>query len=958
MDLTHMQGKTDQVTPFSLKDAPGLIEKLLPVQKISAEAQKERKAGPGQTLTALGSYWKGRKPLILNKACILGALLPATGDPEADLDIFEKLMAIDDEAFKRRAKSARHIRTMNNLPYLERLHLVYRPEEVPESELYDPVWKDVNGHLGTSAHNFPELVEQLGIMRFGHRPRVADTFSGSGQIPFEAARLGCDVYASDLNPIACMLTWGAFNIVGSDTETRKQIEQTRKKVAEDVDREIIALGIEHDSQGNRAKAYLYCLEARCPQTGWMIPLLPTRVISKNRNVYAKLIPNPTEKRFEIEIISDASVETIKAAEIGTIQKDSLVYSLDGEEYRTPIKTLRGDYKRIDGTNANRLRYWNKTDFMPHPNDVFQERLYAIQWINTDPLNRSLQKTFFTAVREEDLERERKVEQIVRENLEQWQRDGLVPDMPIEPGNKTSEPIRTRGWTYWHHLFTPRQLIQISILIRIAKALPDAQYIYPDIAKALDRSSKNCRWTPGSPAKPGVAITSEKVGQVFDNQALNVLYNFASRSAYELCAYLTRYETKYFTIKSHFHIDSIDASRKFSETVDIFVTDPPYADAINYHEITEFFIAWLRKNPPEPFSNWIWDSRRALAIKGSDEDFRRDMIAAYKAMADHMPDNGLQVVMFTHQDTGVWADMAAIMWGAGLQVTAAWYIATETSSELKKGGYVQGTVLLVLRKRLIEESAYRDELVQEVKAEVERQIDTLIGLNQTARKHGRTENLFEDADLQMAGYAAALRILTGYTKIDGQDMAAEALRPRVVGEKGLVGEIIDFAVQVANEHLVPEGIAPVIWEKLTGPERFYLKMMELEAIGLMKLDNYQNFAKAFRVKNYTALMESTKANASRLKTGYEFKKAAFDSELGQQPGCLRAVLFALYELQRDMDSDNVMNHLRDLVKEYYSRRDELKTLVHYISVKRKKMYPQEAEAARILLGCIQNERLER
>lgn len=44
----------------------------------------------------------GRKPLILAKACILGALLPATGDPEADLAVFEKLMAIDDEAFVRR----------------------------------------------------------------------------------------------------------------------------------------------------------------------------------------------------------------------------------------------------------------------------------------------------------------------------------------------------------------------------------------------------------------------------------------------------------------------------------------------------------------------------------------------------------------------------------------------------------------------------------------------------------------------------------------------------------------------------------------------------------------------------------------------------------------------------------------------------------------------------------------
>ena len=29
------------ITPFSLKDAPALIERLLPVQKLSAEAYKE-----------------------------------------------------------------------------------------------------------------------------------------------------------------------------------------------------------------------------------------------------------------------------------------------------------------------------------------------------------------------------------------------------------------------------------------------------------------------------------------------------------------------------------------------------------------------------------------------------------------------------------------------------------------------------------------------------------------------------------------------------------------------------------------------------------------------------------------------------------------------------------------------------------------------------------------------------
>ena len=88
----------------------------------------------------------------------------------------------------------------------------------------------------------------------------------------------------------------------------------------------------------------------------------------------------------------------------------------------------------------------------------------------------------------------------------------------------------------------------------------------------------------------------------------------------------------------------------------FVTDPPYADAISYHEITEYFIAWLRKNRPEARLG-LGQPPGAWLSKGSDEDFRREMVEAYRAMTKHMPDNGLQIVMFTHQDASVWADMA-------------------------------------------------------------------------------------------------------------------------------------------------------------------------------------------------------------------------------------------------------------------------------------------------------------
>src|SRR5205809_2478274 len=128
------------VAPFSLKDAPALIERLLPVQKLSAESYKEQEARQSKTLTALGSYWKGRKPLILNKACILGSLLPATNDPKRDLEIFEKLMAMDDESFvarwPRRPRSKEILATLS-LARISDYFTVSPPGMLPDSAPVD-----------------------------------------------------------------------------------------------------------------------------------------------------------------------------------------------------------------------------------------------------------------------------------------------------------------------------------------------------------------------------------------------------------------------------------------------------------------------------------------------------------------------------------------------------------------------------------------------------------------------------------------------------------------------------------------------------------------------------------------------------------------------------------------------------------------------------------------------------
>jgi len=997
------------LTPGALRNAPSLIESVFPAQKVSFEAQKERKAGPGQTLTALGSFWKGRKPLILARAVLLGILLPATDNAEEDLQIFECLMGFDDEGLVRRALQANafspkeiaariqlsnpwdyfkakiqqsgvtggDIRWMTfpidadaegitlrwqrdvsesdrlkiyrlvmaTLPtYEDKASVSKRPEEVDEGWLLAPVWPAVNRHyehLGINASSISSLVEQLGILRYGHRPKVGDTFCGGGSIPFEAARMGCDAFASDLNPIACMLTWGALNIIGAPATRRTEIEKLQRAVATSIEKEIADLGIEHDEYGNRAKAYLYCLETRCPETGWAVPLSTSWVVSPRQRVIAKLVPDLANKRFDIILQQDASAAEIAAAQRGTVQDGDMVYELMGKTYRTSIKTLRGDFRDASGNTSNKLRRWEKTDFRPRPDDIFQERLYAIQWIAKETLSEPRFDVYFTEVRDSDRTREDKVVEFVASHLENWQSLGLIPDMPIEPGEKTDEPIRTRGWTYWHHLFTPRDLLKLALLRQSIKE-PE---LLPEFCGTLDFCSKLSRWIVRFSGGGGSDFTSN----VFSNQALNTLYNWANRSFFDH-VFVQSYQNHPIRTRSSV---TCAPSREISELQDIFVTDPPYADAVNYEEITEFFIAWLRKAPPKPFDAWVWDSRRALAIKGAGEGFRSGMVAAYKAMAAHMPDNGMQCVMFTHQDTGVWSDLVGIFWAAGLQVVAAWYIATETTSELKKGGYVQGTVTLMLRKRPAgDRPAFKQRLLPAVRQEVDRQIRTMMHLNTAVKAH-HGEPVFNDSDLQMAGYAAALKVLTGYTHIGGEDVTSFALRPRVKGEVTVVDEIVQQAAEAASNLLVPEGLAADTWGKLSGIERFVLRMMDMETTGTRKLDNYQNFAKAFRVQDYARVMASMAPNEARLKQVTEFasRDLTDSTELGATR--LGRLVIALQQMRADLEPQTIISQLQAEMPDFLEARPLLVDLLAF--VERKAPEADVRTAAEVLGARLKNQR---
>ena len=124
------------------------------------------------------------------------------------------------------------------------------------------------------------------------------------------------------------------------------------------------------------------------------------------------------------------------------------------------------------------------------------------------------RTWFASVTLEDLAKDQQVVEYVEQHLSDWQRDGLVSDMLIEPGNNNSQPIRERGWSYWHQLFSPRQILSAALTLSEAQDSPSSRVF---MAKFIDWNSKLCRY--------GTGAARESVAQTFYNQALNTFQNF-------------------------------------------------------------------------------------------------------------------------------------------------------------------------------------------------------------------------------------------------------------------------------------------------------------------------------------------------------------------------------------------------------------------------------------------------
>jgi putative DNA methylase len=1005
---------------------PTFIETQFPIARLSAEAYKERKAVSGQTLTGLGKWW-GRKPLILVRASILGMLMPASNDAKKDREIFLKILTMDDDGTWQRCKGeipaaawreaaapevreeffgarglkqglsdedkealftqiwdalspeqqqaldAQRMRPIPNraefdaLPYAERLVHCERPENIAGPTA--ATWADINAHLGTTATCLSELVAQLGQRTFGHTPRVGDSFCGGGSIPFEAARLGCEAFGSDLNPVAGLLTWANLNLLGGGPDVQTEVVRVQQQAFAAADRQITEWGIEHNDRGERADAFLYCVEVKPEGCDYYIPLAPSWVVAEKYNIVTrwKRVGNAERLTPEVLAVSDAEFKLYKAKKGATLMDSRVVDPFDANRSWS-VEALRG----TDG-----LRRWTNDDVVPRPDDVFQERLYCIRWAKTVMRNgKPKLERRYAAPDAADLARESQVLTLLRERFRDWQQEGFLPSKAIpEGGEKTEEPIRTRGWTHWHHLFTPRQLLVHGAIAASAEGIASdtnsRAFCLLTVARLANWNSRLCQWLqPQGGGIGGGAAT-------FANQALNPLFNFSVRPLHMLRSALPQIRCDgAFDAPS---IALVKDARDLTDICDIWITDPPYADAINYHELGDFFLAWYDKQLTNAFPEWTPDARAELAVRGTGEDFRHSMVEIYKNLSRHMPDNGLQMVMFTHQDPAVWADLGMILWAAGLKATAAWTITTETSiGGMKKGNYVSGTVCLVLRKRTSNEPGFLDEVYPLVEDEVKRQIASMQALDEGSEPN------FNDADYQLAAYAAALKVLTQYGNLDGKDVEHEVFAVRGKGEKSDFQTVIERALGIACDTLIPRGL-DASWRDLSLVERYYLRSLDIESRGERRKGMYEELARGFGVLDIKPLLKSDKANGTRVATPTGLAATVLvaahagdagatgqlstqstrgrASASGPHPFAaspLRHLMFAVRETAAaDNSPEPGRQYLRDTFGQgYWGKREGFVNLLEWLAAlgnaEGMQEWAADSEAARILAGRLRND----
>ncbi len=739
-----------------------LIEDLIPIREISAEASREKSLRHGNISTL--HIWWSRKPITASRAAVYGALVPAPTDS------------------KERAV------------YMERMRKLCS-------------WDAPTGVLEQARK---DILKASG----GQPPLVLDMFAGGGSIPLEALRLGCESYAVELNPVAhiielCTLVYpqkyGSSLVADVKKWGEWVIERAKAKLIEFypslqsgqhsndsiVQTTLTGEQIHTTPNGTLTPtAYLWTRTVPCPNPtcGATVPLATQTWLRKKEGNYiaSQMTPDHDTKKVRFKRVQSPTLQGLGFDPEAGSKRGNVVCPFCGA-----IATA--GYAKEQGQKGN-----------------INRQLMAVVFTQQDVQG----KTYLAG---------NNVESLLENNSTIQSQIDIICDqfnlnLPTEavPQYLTGGTCYPYGMTRFIDLFTPRQLLALltftaevhhAYATMLEEGLEPGQaaaittYLGLMVDRLADYNSTICHWHN----------TRELIGNTYARQALPMMWDFVevnpfgggSGSVTGALGWILESVQSLVTYDQPAYVYRASANQLPFEgkMMDAVITDPPYYDNVSYADLSDFFYVWLKRSIgflyPEHFSTpltpkkqeavmavYRYNKSKELARQSFESMIAESFSEAHRVLKPGAP----LVCVYAHKTTLGWSTLIEALRHAGFVITEAWPLDTE----MKARSVAQGTaalassIFLVARRRENEETGdYLSQVRPQLISIINERLDTLIGAELTG------------ADLIIATIGAGLRAYTQFARVEMPN-----------------GDELDAATYLGE---VEREVAQHVLQRLLGPE---------------------------------------------------------------------------------------------------------------------------------------------
>ncbi len=454
------------------KECKRLAEVDFPIAVVSRHSVEEKSIRQGLPSTL--HLWWARRPLAACRAMLLALLLPDPCDEKCPID------------FKEEAR--RLLRRLVNAPL-----------EPGDAELQKALLNFIGDFANWDNASRPAYLETgRSLVKASHgseAPLVADPFAGGGSIPLEAVRLGCDAFAGDLNPVACLILQTMLEDMSRQgVELTDQFRRAGLELKKQAETDL-ARYFPPEPKGAAPIAYLWARTVNCesPNCGAEIPLTRSfwlcKKASRLRALRAKVLkPQKGGKPLiELEIFAPKSGKEVTAGSVSRAKATCLACErvLAPERVRAQLRTQRGGADTIFDANGNRIG---------------GARILSVVTLGDNVAGRQ-----YRLASDRDYlpiwEAQKAVAKLANEKLA----NGLnfVPDEPLPPQGTLGFRVQLYGMLQWGDLFTARQKLAFLILTRTVRqfgqdrsASAACQLLAMVCSKLADRCNGVVNWSVG------------------------------------------------------------------------------------------------------------------------------------------------------------------------------------------------------------------------------------------------------------------------------------------------------------------------------------------------------------------------------------------------------------------------------------------------------------------------------